>query len=171
MRREEEVIPIEVTKMIYLDHNATTPILPEVAAAMRPFLTEDWGNPSSAYRFGAKVQEVIAAASARVAEFVDCDPDEVIFTSGATEANNTAIHAALFGASGKRHLITAGTEHSSVLAACQGFEARGIAVTYLAVDTEGQIDLKTLEAAIRPDTALVSPTGSPNIQRSPVSFR
>jgi cysteine desulfurase len=140
----------------YLDNNATTPVWPEVAEAIQPFLASEWGNPSSSYRFGARNKRVINDAREHVAELVGADPDDVIFTSGATEANSTALHAALATQPGKRHVITSGVEHSSVLGYCQALQTRGFEVTFLAVDGLGQLDLDNLEANIRPDTAIVS---------------
>lgn len=100
--------------MIYLDHNATTPILPEVFEAMRPYFCEEWGNPSSTYKFGSKLKAVIETARAQVAELIGARPTEMIFTSCATESNNAAIHAALKANPGKRHIVTSAVEHSSV---------------------------------------------------------
>lgn len=105
--------------MIYLDHNATTPIAPAVREAMLPYLGEEWGNPSSSYRFGSKLKGVIEAARAQVADLVRAQPREILFTSCATESNNAAIHAALKGNLGKRHIITSAVEHSSVLNYCR----------------------------------------------------
>ena len=93
--------------MIYLDYNATTPVLPEVLEAMMPYLTSEWGNPSSSYKFGSKLKKVIETARAQVAELIGARQTEIIFTSCATESNNAAIHAALKAAPGKRHIITA----------------------------------------------------------------
>lgn len=101
--------------MIYLDHNATTPVLPEVFAAMRPYFTEQWGNPSSTYKFGAKLKAVIESARAQVAELVGAQSRDVIFTSCATESNNAAIHAVLKANPGKRHIVTSAVEHSSMI--------------------------------------------------------
>ena len=92
--------------MIYLDHNATTPVMPEVIEAMQPFFTERWGNPSSSYRFGSELRSVVEAAPANVAELVGARTSEIIFTGNATEANNTAIHAALKSKPAKRHIVT-----------------------------------------------------------------
>ena len=142
--------------MIYLDHNATTPVLPEVRDAMWPFFTNEWGNPSSAYGFGARVKTALSDAQQSVALLVGADPSEVIFTSGATEANNTAIHSAVLSFPGKRHVITAETEHSSVLSYCRSLEQRGYDVTYLPVDSYGFPSMDSLGSAIRSDTALVS---------------
>ncbi len=104
--------------MIYLDHNATTPVLPEVLQAMMPYLTTEWGNPSSAYKFGAKLKSVIETARAQVAALIGAQPREVIFTSCATESNNAAIHAARKANPNKRHIVTSAVEHSSVLNYC-----------------------------------------------------
>jgi cysteine desulfurase len=100
--------------VIYLDHNATTPVAPEVLEAMMPYLTTEWGNPSSTYKFGAKLKGVVEVAREQVAELIGAHGGEVIFTSCATESNNAAIHAAL-RATGKRHIVTSAVEHSSVL--------------------------------------------------------
>ena len=142
--------------VIYLDHNATTPIAPEVLAAMIPYLKDEWGNPSSSYKFGAKLRTVIETARAQVAELVGAQSREVIFTSCATESNNAAIHAALKANPGKRHIVTSAVEHSSVLNYCGALEKDGYRVTYLSVDRDGLLDLQEFEAAISLDTAIVS---------------
>jgi len=108
--------------VIYLDHNATTPILPEILEAMMPYLTTEWGNPSSAYRFGAKLKSVIETAREQVAELIGAHPMDVIFTSCATESNNAAIAAALKANPTKRHIVTSQVEHSSVLNYCMALE-------------------------------------------------
>ncbi|MBM3861554.1 MAG: aminotransferase class V-fold PLP-dependent enzyme [Verrucomicrobia bacterium] len=107
--------------MIYLDHNATTPISPEVLEAMMPYLTAEWGNPSSSYKFGSKLKGVVEVAREQVTELIGAHGGEVIFTSCATESNNAAIHAALM-ATGKRQIITSAVEHSSVLNYCKALE-------------------------------------------------
>ncbi|OQB94717.1 MAG: Cysteine desulfurase [Verrucomicrobia bacterium ADurb.Bin118] len=142
--------------MIYLDHNATTPIAPEVLAAMMPYLTEEWGNPSSTYKFGAKLKGAIEAARGQVAELIGAQASEIIFTSCATESNNAAIHAALKANPAKRHIITSAVEHSSVLNFCRTLEYGGFRVTYLPVDRDGLIKLADLENALTDDTAVVS---------------
>jgi cysteine desulfurase len=142
--------------MIYLDHNATTAVLPEVADAMWPYLTEQWGNPSGGYPFGATSKAAIEMARGSVAALIGALPEEITFTSGATEANNTAIHTALSTQPTKPHLITSRAEHSSVLAYCEMMKDRGVEITYLNVDANGQLDLEELTGSIRPDTALVS---------------
>ncbi|MBI4326553.1 MAG: aminotransferase class V-fold PLP-dependent enzyme, partial [Chloroflexi bacterium] len=108
--------------VIYLDHNATTPVAPEVLEAMMPYLTSEWGNPSSSYKFGAKLKTVIETAREQVAELIGASGREIIFTSCATESNNTAIHAALKANPGKRHIVTLAVEHSSVLNYCRALE-------------------------------------------------
>jgi cysteine desulfurase len=142
--------------MIYLDHNATTPVLPEVLEAMMPYLTTEWGNPSSAYKFGAKVKSVIERAREHVAELIGAQLREVIFTSCATESNNAAIHAALKANPIKRHIVTSAVEHSSVLNYCMSLEKEGYRVTYLPVDRDGLLKLADLENAIGDETSVVS---------------
>jgi cysteine sulfinate desulfinase/cysteine desulfurase-like protein len=142
--------------VIYLDHNATTPVLPEVFEAMRPYFTEEWGNPSSTYKFGAKLKTVIETARGQVAELIGAQSRDVIFTSCATESNNAAIHAALRANPGKRHIVTSAVEHSSVLNYRMALEKDGYRVTYLPVDREGLLKLADLENAITVETAVVS---------------
>ncbi|MBB5036146.1 cysteine desulfurase family protein [Prosthecobacter dejongeii] len=143
--------------MIYLDHNATTPVLPEVREAMLPFLAEQWGNPSSSYRFGSHLKSAIEGAREKVADLMGAQSaHEVHFTSGGTESNNTALHAVIHSTP-KKHIITSLVEHSSVLGYCRFLEEfRGYRLTYLPVDQEGLISIPQLEAAIQTDTALVS---------------
>lgn len=142
--------------MIYLDHNATTPVLPEVLEAMMPYLTTEWGNPSSTYKFGYKIKSAIEKAREQVADLIGAHPMEVIFTSCATESNNAAIHAALKANPDKRHIVTSAVEHSSVLNYCKALETEGYRVTYLPVDREGLLKPVDLESAITDETALVS---------------
>src|SRR5690242_16619845 len=104
--------------MIYLDHNATTPVSAEVLEAMLPYLTTEWGNPSSSYRFGSKLEAVVEAAREQVAAFIGAHPREIVFTACATESNNAAIQAALKASPSKRHIVTSVVEHSSVLNFC-----------------------------------------------------
>ena len=147
---------IDSGAMIYLDYNATTPILPEVLDAMLPYLREEWGNPSSSYRFGAKLKGVLENARGQVAQLIGARQTEIIFTSGGTESNNSAIHAALRAYPAKRHIVTSAVEHSSVLVYCQALEKDGYRVTYLPVDRDGLLSLTGLAAAITDDTAVVS---------------
>jgi cysteine desulfurase len=142
--------------MIYLDHNATTPVLPEVFEAMEPYFCHEWGNPSSTYKFGAKIKAAIETARAQVAELICAYPTEIIFTSCATESNNAAIHAALNANPDKRHIITSSVEHSSVLNYCMSLEQCGHRVTYLPVDRDGLLKVADLESALSNETAVVS---------------
>ena len=142
--------------MICLDHNATTPVLPEVVEAMMPFFREEWGNPSSPYRFGSRVKKVIEAAREQVAELVGAHPLEIIFTSGGTESDNTALHAMLRADPAKRHIITSAVEHSAILTFCRELEKTGFRITYLPVDRDGLLSISDLENAITPETAGVS---------------
>src|SRR6266480_5524475 len=143
-------------RMIYLDHNATTPALPEVFEAMRPYFCDQWGNPSSTYKFGAKLKTVIETARTQVAELIGAQSRDVIFTSCATESNNAAIHAALKANPGKQHIVTSAVEHSSVLNYCMALEKDGYRVTFLPVDRDGLLKLADLDNAITDETALVS---------------
>ena len=142
-------------KVYYFDNNATTRVAPEVVDAMIPFLRELWGNPSSAYAFGAQVHGHVEAARAKVAALINADPKEVIFTSCGTEANNSAIHSALVN-TGKKHVVTTAVEHSANINFGEYLQKRGYEVTYLPVESDGSLDLHRLEKAIRPDTAIVS---------------
>ncbi len=142
--------------MIYLDHNATTPIGPEVLAEMLPYFKDDWGNPSSSYQFGSKLKTTLEIARERVARLIGAQPREVLFTGSASESNNTALGSGLHFDSSKRHIITCVTEHASVLAYCAFCEKIGYRVTYLPVDHTGRIRLNDLERAFSADTALVS---------------
>lgn len=124
---------------------------------MLPYLGEEWGNPSSSYRFGSHLKSKIEEAREQVADLVGAkSPREVLFTSGGTEGNNTALHAVIHS-TGKTHIVTSQVEHSSVLSYCRFLEEyRGFRVTYLPVDGEGLISMADLEGAIEPDTAIVS---------------
>jgi cysteine desulfurase len=142
--------------MIYLDYNATTPVLPEVLEAMMPYLTSEWGNPSSTYKFGSKLKAVIEMARAQAAELIGAHAMEIIFTSCATESNNAAVHASLKANPKKKHIITSAVEHSSVLNYCMALQKEGFQVTYLPVDGGGLLKLADLESAISDETAVVS---------------
>lgn len=121
-----------------------------------PYFTSEWGNPSSSYKFGSKIRTVIATAREQVADLIGAHPMEMIFTSCATESNNSAIHAPLRAHPAKRHIVTSAVEHSSVLNYCMALEKDGYRVTYLPVDREGLLKLADLESAITDDTAVVS---------------
>lgn len=144
--------------MIYLDHNATTPILQEVREAMLPYLGEEWGNPSSSYRFGSHLKSKIEEAREQVAVLIGCKmPREIIFTSGGTESNNTAIHSAILSRPNKKHVITSCVEHSSVLTYCRYLEKHHeYRVTYLPVDMDGLLSMSDLKHALSEDTGVVS---------------
>lgn len=143
--------------MVYLDQNATVPVLPEVVEAMLPWLADKWGNPSSSYRFGQEGRKAVEKARDQVASLIGADPSQVIFTSGATEANNAALHSSVVRDPKRRHVITSSVEHSSVLSYCNYLERwHGVVVTYLPVDSQGKLDLDHLREAIRADTAIVS---------------
>jgi cysteine desulfurase len=141
---------------VYFDNNATTCVAPEVLEAMLPFLTRNWGNPSSAYSFGHQLASQMDSARAQVAGLLNAEPREIIFTSCGTESNNSAIQSALLTQPQKRHIVTSAVEHSATLKFCQVLQKRGYEVTYLPVGSDGSLDLNLLEKSIRPDTALVS---------------
>ena len=142
---------------IYFDNNATTRLLPEVVAAMSPFLTELYGNPSSIHRFGAQVSEKISEARAQVAGLIGAsDPIEIIFTSCGTEGDNAAIRGMVESRPNKRHIVTTQVEHPAVLGLCQHLEKKGYRVTWLGVNQDGMLDLEELRHALSDDTALVS---------------
>lgn len=146
------------TRPLYMDVQATTPLDPRVLDAMLPFLVEQYGNPHSrTHVYGWETEEAVERARAQVAALVGADPKEIIFTSGATESNNMAIKGvAHFYGEKKKHVITCQTDHKCVLDSCRSLEQEGFEVTYLPVQQSGLIDMKVLEEAIRPDTALVS---------------
>jgi cysteine desulfurase len=142
---------------IYLDYNATTPHAPEVIEAMRPFLETEFGNPSSSHWYAISPKRAVEEARQRVAGALGCGADEVIFTSGGTEANNHAIKS--FGGSRYArgtHFVTSVIEHPAVLAVCRFMEDHGFSVTYLPVDGDGLIDPADVAAALTPKTVLVS---------------
>lgn len=142
-------------RIFYFDNNATTRVAPEVVEVMVPFLSEFWGNPSSAYGFGSQVHKHVDRAREQVAALIHADPKEVTFTSCGTESNNTAIHSALVS-TGKRHVITTAVEHSANINFGEHLQKMGFEVTYLPVESDGSLDLHRLEQAIRPETAIVS---------------
>jgi cysteine desulfurase len=143
---------------VYLDNNATTPCDPRVVEAMVPYFTESFGNAASRnHPFGWEAEEAVDYAREQVAQLIGADPKEIIFTSGATEADNLAIKGVFeMYASKGNHIITANTEHKAVLDTCKHIEKLGGEVTYLDVQEDGRIDVKELEAAIRPTTILIA---------------
>ena len=148
----------ELKQPIYLDYSATTPVDPRVAEVMIPFLTENFGNPASrSHAYGWTAEAAVENARAQVAALVNCDPKEIVWTSGATESINLALKgAAQFYKSKGKHLITLKTEHKATLDTMRELERQGFEVTYLDVQENGLLDLAALEAALRPDTILVS---------------
>jgi cysteine desulfurase len=143
---------------IYLDRHATTPVDPRVLAAMLPYFTEHFGNPSSTtHQYGWAAEAAVSQARSTIAAAIGATPDEIIFTSGATEANNLALKgvAEAYFTKGQ-HIITLQTEHNAVLDPCQYLESLGFTVTYLPVQSDGLVDLDLLKNAIRTDTILVS---------------
>ena len=143
---------------IYLDNNATTPMDPRVLEAMLPYFSDKFGNAASRnHAFGWNAEEAVDYARDQIAALINCNPKEIIFTSGATESDNLAIKGVFeMYASKGNHIITAVTEHKAVLDSCKHIEKLGGKVTYLKVNEEGLIDLKELEAAITPQTILIS---------------
>lgn len=143
---------------VYLDNNATTPMDPRVLEAMLPYFTEHFGNAASRnHPFGWEAEEAVDYAREQVAKLIGADPKEIIFTSGATEGDNLAIKGVFeMYASKGNHIITCTTEHKAVLDTCKHLEKQGGEVTYLPVQPDGLIDLKQLEAAIKPNTILIA---------------
>ena len=143
---------------IYLDAHATTPCDPEVVRAMVPCLAEDFGNPASTqHAHGRRAARRVERARQQVASLLGCSPAEIVFTSGATEADNLAIFGASEAATHRgRHIVTCATEHKAVLDTCAALERRGFEVTYLGVEGDGRVHPAAVEAALRPDTVLVS---------------
>ncbi|HEY9256516.1 IscS subfamily cysteine desulfurase [Chitinophaga sp.] len=143
---------------VYLDNNATTPCDPRVVAAMLPYFTEVYGNAASrSHPFGWAAEEAVDYAREQVAKLIGAEPKEIVFTSGATEAVNLAIKGVYEMYAGKgQHIITAVTEHKAVLDTCRHLEKQGAQITWLPVNREGEIDLAQLEAAITPQTILIS---------------
>ena len=157
---KQATIMDEGTRPIYLDMQATTPTDPRVLDAMLPFFTGLYGNPHSrTHAYGWETDKAVEQAREHVANLIGADPKEIIFTSGATESNNMSIKgvARFFGRSGKKkHIITTQTEHKCVLDSCRHLQEEGFEVTYLPVQANGLVNMAELEAAIRPDTMLVS---------------
>jgi cysteine desulfurase len=143
--------------MIYLDHNATTPVLPEVLEAMLPFLRDQFGNPSSEHVLGRRSREALERSRERVAAALSCEPDEILFTSGGTESNNLAIRGAAAAAAADRHrVVTSCVEHPATLRPCELLEKSGWAVSLLPVRPSGHVDAAEIRRATGPDVALVS---------------
>ena len=144
-----------MSRRVYLDHNASTPVHPEVLAEMLPYFSERFGNPSSIHAFGREAREGLDGARERVAGYLGVSAPEIVFTSGGTESDNLAVKG-LAWARGRGHLITSRIEHHAVLRACQALEGHGFDVTYVGVDEHGMVDPDEVRRAIRPDTIAVS---------------
>src|SRR3989441_12476768 len=144
-----------MSRHVYLDHNASTPIHPEVVAEMLPYFSEVFGNPSSIHAFGREARDGVDRARERVARFLRVSPQEIVFTSGGTESDNFGVKG-LAAARGKGHLITSKVEHHAVLRTCQALEAQGFDVAYVGVDEHGMVDPEDVRRAIRPDTIAIS---------------
>lgn len=143
--------------MIYLDNAATTRTAPEVVEAMLPYFSEQFGNPSAVYSLGSAAKKAVNRAKRTIAGAIGAKQEEIYFTSGGTEADNWALKAAAEAYEGRgRHIITTKIEHHAVLHTCEYLEKKGYEITYLDVNPEGLVDPKALEAAIRPDTILIS---------------
>jgi cysteine desulfurase len=143
-------------ELIYLDNNATTQLDPAVIEEMLPFFGKYYGNPSAGYLFAAQARKAVDLARDRLAKLLGCEPSEIVFTSGGTESNSAVINSALQFEPRGKHVVTSAVEHSAVLRPFQDLAKRGCDVTFLGVDRHGNIDLAELEAAIRPETTLVS---------------
>ena len=144
----------------YFDHNATTPVAPEVVDAMVPFLGVEYGNASSIHHFGQRAKAAVERARAQLAALIHCEPTELVLTSGGTEADNMAILGAVGAVRAtlhaKQHVITSAIEHPAILRTCQAIEREGVAVAYLPVDAKGFVDPDDVRRALRPESILIS---------------
>lgn len=142
---------------IYLDYNATTPHAPEVIAAMRPYLEEHFGNPSSSHQYGRRTREAVERARGQVAGFLGCRAEEIVFTSGGTESNNLALRGAAASRKPKgRHILTTRIEHPAVTQVCERLRGEGFEIEYLPVDRYGTVSVADVERSIRSDTVVIS---------------
>jgi cysteine desulfurase len=142
---------------VYLDYNGTTPHDPEVIQAMRPFLDQEFGNPSSAHFYGHKPKAAVETARRQVAQLLGCKPREIVFTSGGTESNNHAIRGIAGSMKSRgRHIITSTIEHPAVSEVCRFLEGDGFETTFVPVDGRGVVDIQKLRQAVRPDTILIT---------------
>jgi cysteine desulfurase len=142
--------------VIYLDHNATTPLLPEVLECMLPYLREHFGNPSSGHAYGRRAHDAVERARKQVADLLGCTLDEIVFSSGGTESNNLAIRGVMAARPERRHVITSVIEHPAVANPCNHLERNGYEVTRVAVDGRGQVSTRQVVSKLRDDTALVT---------------
>ncbi len=140
-----------------MDHNATTPMRPEVLAVMQPYLAEKFGNPNSIHRYGRETRIAIENARDHAAALIGAaESDEIFFTAGGTESDNWALRGVISAASGRSHVVTTAIEHEAVLATCHMLEAQGVEVTYVKPNRKGRVSAEDVAAAIRPDTKIVS---------------
>jgi len=144
-----------MNRRVYLDHNASTPVHPEVVEAMLPYFAERFGNPSSIHGFGREAREGLDSARERIARFLRVSKDEIVFTSGGTESDNLAIKG-VAAARGRGHIVTSAVEHHAVLRTCAALEGQGFSVTVVPADGYGMVDPDDVQRALRPDTILVS---------------
>ncbi len=154
--------PLRTPHPVYLDHNATTPLLPEVVDAMLPYLREHFGNPSSNHGYGAQARSAVAQAREQVAALLGCDAEEIVFTSGGTEANNLAIRGVTEALASKRHVLTTCIEHPATARPCAWLESHGRRVTRIGVDGDGCARVDEAREALDGDTALVTVMHSNN---------
>jgi len=146
-----------MAKPIYLDYNATTPLAREAADAMRPYLVAGFGNPSSSHAFGIEARQAVDRAREQVAALLGSHPDEIVFTSGGTESNNTALKGSARELRARgRHIVTTAIEHPAILEVCAFLEEEGFSVTQVPVDATGLVDPAAIARAFRPDTILLS---------------
>ena len=146
-------------KRVYLDHNATTAVAPEVLEAMLPYLSGEYGNAASIHTFGQKARAAVETAREQVAALIGARAQEIVFTSGGTEADNHAVLgvvASTASSTSRSHVITSSSEHEAVLNTCQALEKQGVDVTYLAVDREGRVDPEELRRSVRKETVLIT---------------
>jgi len=152
-----------VSGRIYFDHSATTPLDPRVLEDMLPFLADSFGNASSQHAEGRKAREAVETARAQVATLLNADANEIIFTGSGTEADNLALIGAVRAGVGPAHVITSPIEHAAILKTCEHLEESGVKITHLPVDSEGLVDSLDLEAALRPETRIVSVMAASNL--------
>ncbi len=153
--KAELPVPEEPTR-IYLDYNASTPVAPSVSAAMRPLLDTGFGNPSSGHWAGRPARDAVGAARRRIASLLGCDADEIVLTSGGSEANNQVVKSVVRADTSAPHIVTTAVEHPAILEPCRFVETLGARVTVVPVDGHGLVDPDDVRRAIAPDTALVS---------------
>jgi cysteine desulfurase len=150
-------------RRIYFDNNATTRVAPEVLEAMLPYYREAYGNPSSVHRWGQEAKAALDRSRQQVAQLIQADPNEIVFTSGGTESDNLAIRGIIESSPrARKHMITTQIEHHAVLHTCQALQKNGVQVTYLKVDGKGRVDPQEVSRSIGPDTLLVSVMHSNN---------